>query len=548
MTDPAETIVDQVYRIHIPQPHTELTLGKDERGYIGLYVCADVHGKSLYQRVPFGIGEHVADVAEFASEFLVGQIVDGFSGIYGRAGSGSVFMGAGGGVFGLSEYGDITKSLAGMSLAIGSTMAIANFVDNLRRGWSDHSTVTQTLAVGKLLFAGAKDIYTGVTGTTPGAGYVQIYGDTSVDLYAPATVAMTTLGMASVNAGLSASLGGMVSSSVGGGIFASLYALYSASVSGEKVSVVGNASATLAARNGKAIIEGPEVLVGVASTGLDGELRAKGPANFKQQATRSVQISADEEFNVSLGPTPSGTLPVTRIRASKASVRLDTKDASLTVGETTRIVAGKSVADVAPDGITLARFATAPKTTFELSIEAAHVAYDGAVELANAAAMPSLVTDVLEVNTATLTIVGLLSAATALTGTIVGTAGKSDGTRAGAAIGAWVGAGYGVGLATAAVLLLVKKKARAALIATQIEAAAEARATAMQTAETALANATCDDAKPQIKLTDTEIILSVGETMLSLNKDGVIFSVPPQARFVAPGIDNVDGGLIQLGE
>ena len=94
----------------------------------------------------------------------------------------------------------------------------------------------------------------------------------------------------------------------------------------------------------------------------------------------------------------------------------------------------------------------------------------------------------------------------------------------------------------------MKKKARAALIATQIEAAAEARATAMQTAETALANATCDDAKPQIKLTDTEIILSVGETMLSLNKDGFIFSVPPQARFVAPGIDNVDGGLIQLGE
>lgn len=532
----------EVYRIRIPAPATELVLGKDERGFAGLHLRTDVSRKQFWGLAGAG------DVSDTEMELALGEFHSGFKGFSTRVGSGSVFVSAGGGVFGLSRFEEFGKSLSGINLGLGGLMAASGMVEKFRF-YSENSYFTLTLTAIKLAaqvtLAG---LAIGSNGVPKSPGAVSIYGDTSVSIVAPATVSMTAIGLASLNAGVAAGVSGMVYSSVGGGVLTGVSALISASVTGLKTSMVGDDSATVAARHGEVRLEGKKVLVGVPSFLVKGQVRPRGGIAMAQEATTHVSVEADDEVQLAAGKPPAMPHAPTKLRATSAGLRLESRSAALTLDAKARLFSGLSMAEFGPRAITLARTMTPAKAALDTAVAAAETAYTAAVAAADAARDTAVATDHLIIAGIVGGLVGTITAAA----TVAGTKTSNVGAVVGGILGGGVAGGAAVGtLGTLAVTKLVKTLAADKARDLAVKAADVTRKVAITAAATledvALTAGTINPISPKIQIKDDRIVMSVGLNKITIDALGVSISAPAGQVKVSALATEVKGVVNQLG-
>ncbi|MBM4373815.1 MAG: hypothetical protein FJ095_01930 [Deltaproteobacteria bacterium] len=536
------TETPEVYRIRVPFPLSELTLGQDERGYVGLHLHTDVHRKQAYSLVGAG------DVSDAETELLLGKSPRGFHGLVARVGSGSAFLSAGGGVLGLSKFEDFGKSLTGISLGIGGIMAVAGFVEKARYR-SENSFLSLTLATISL---GAQVTLQGLAigshGIPEGAGTVSIYGDTSVSIVAPATVSVTAVGLTSLNSGVSSTVNGMIYAGVSGGIIAGVSGIVSASVSGLATSLTGDDTSTVSARHGEVRLEGKRILVGSPSVLVKGVVRPRSGIVNAQQATDLIRVEADDEVFVAAGKPPALPTAPTKLRATAQGMRLESPGAAVTLTRTARMFAGTSIVELGARAITLARSVMPAKLTHDTAVTAAEGAHTAALAAADAARDTSVAAEHLLIAGVAGGLVGAITAGAALGGTRTSDAG----TVVGGILGGGVAGGAAVGtLATLATVKLVKRLAANKARELAVKGADLARKTALDVAarleDTVLTSATIMPATPKIQIKDDRIVLSVGLNKVTIDALGVTVSAPAGQVKVQALTTQVSGVVNQLG-
>ncbi|MBM4360103.1 MAG: hypothetical protein FJ096_18510 [Deltaproteobacteria bacterium] len=521
---------------------TELTLGRDEQGYMGLHLHTDVHRSQTYGVLGAG------DVKDIETELLLGRTPRGFCGLVARVGSGSTFISAGGGVFGLSDFEDFGKSLTGISLGISGTMAVAGFVEKARYRTENTylSLALSTISLGaQITLAG---LAIGSNGVPAAAGTVAIYGDTSVSIVAPATVSITALGLTSLNSGVSSTINGMVYAGVSGGVIAGVSGIVAASVSGLSASLTGDDTATVAARHGEVRLEGKKVLVGSPSCLVPGVVRPRDGLDAAQQATTHVKVEADDEVLLAAGkPAALPTAP-TKLRATEQAMRLESSGAAVALGRNARMFSGMSVVELGARGITLARMVTPAKVAHDTAVAAAEAGYAAGIAAADAARDTAVASDRLLIAGLVGGLVGSITAAAAIGGTRTSDAG----TVVGGILGGGVGGGAAVGtLGTLAALKIVKTLAASKARDLAVKAADATRKVALATAarleDIVLTSATIMPVTPTIQIKDDRIVLSVGLNKVTIDALGVSISAPAGQVKVQALSTQVSGVLNQLG-
>jgi hypothetical protein len=532
----------EVYRVRVPNPATELTLGQDERGFRGVHLRTDVHSTQMYGLLGAG------DVSDTESELALGELNSGYKGFVARVGSGSAFLAAGGGAFGLSRFEDFGHALTGISLGIGGVMAAAGLVERMRFA-SENTTFSLALTGVKLAAqATLEGLAIGSHGIPKGAGSVAVYGDTSVSVLAPASASVTALGLASLSAGVAATVGGMVYSGLGGGLMTGVSGLLSSSMGALKVSMFGDDVATVAARHGEVRLEGKKVLVGSPSVGLRGLVRGRGFISTKQEATTHVQVDADDEILISAGKPPLAPHAPTKLRATPQGMRLESTGGAVTLDSRARVFAGQSLAEFGPRGITLTRMLAPAKAAYDAAVTAAEASYTAAIAAADAAQDTSASAEQLLIAGVAGGLVGTIAAAAALGATRTSDAGTVVGGIAGGGLAG--GAAVGT-LGTLAVVKLVKtlaaNKARDLAVMGADALRKGALAAAAQVESTALGAATSVPATPKIMVKDDCIVMSVGLTKVTIHAAGITVSAPAGQVKVSALSTQLQGTVNQVG-
>lgn len=509
----------EVYRITIPHPSAHLALGLDEDGNTGLHarVRASTVG-DFWQSLTHRATDDTKEV-----ELMLGRHSSGFIGVFSRVEVGSIFFGAGGGVFKESHYNEFRDTMQGINLAVNGTVALLSLIRSIAY-WNETSKLDDALNVIQLGAQVAKGAYSLATASTTGTpGEVAIYGDRDVAITAPISVDTTTLGMNTMSGALS-SVNGMIKASLSAGVFASVNGLYSASVSGLKASLVGDTKARVVARGGIVSLEGKSVQVGRPSGVISGTAGVRTALDGRQDATAKVRVDADERIELHVGQGPKRIVAPTRVIAQKGAIRAETTGAALFLEKASATVVGENaIAQFNSSGITLSTLAVALKKATNVAIGAADAAHATAVEAARQTASTSDFLGMGIVAAAVGAHVGAITAAA--------TAGTDDSKSGGEKAGLIVGAGLAGGAAAAAVATLGAVYAVRSYLASKAEAAALAIAdktrevaveAAMAAESLAATTALAPPMSPKVKITKTSISLSVGMNAIKILPTGIV--------------------------
>lgn len=505
----------EVYRIKIPVPFTELTLGKDARGFLGMHLRTRAGQKTLIESTDESL----------ETELSLGGYSNEFNGLMARVGSGNVFISAGGGVFGKSTFSSCAVTQTAFSLVLSGLKAFSDF-GNMLRFRNEASYVQAGICTVKVGLQVYSEVNAGLhSGLPSGGGSVNIYGDTSVALFAPLSVNTTGLLSNDVNAGLSAAVFGMVSTTVGGGLLADLKALSAATVSGEQVTLVGIESAIMTARQGTARVEGKNVQIGAPSGALPGFARVRGGGGFTQPATTHIRVEADDEVQIAIGKSPGQLHPPSRLLAKKTELRLESKAATLCLDATrAALVADKSALVLGADSLTLSRLAVAPKTV-------ANTAYAAADEVRKLAIEAAALAREISISAGDVRGIGALGAIAAMVVAAAATPKNPKGPLEKGEIIAAAAAGTGIAAMVAAKVVSEYLLASAHKLAVAVAEAAHKAAYATTAAAEAVSVNTqlALPTQPKIEIKDDSIVLSVGLNKLTIDANGITLAAPVAA-------------------
>lgn len=499
--------VDERLRIHVPQPDTELVIGKGDNNFVG---------------------------------------------IMGRVHNGGVFFGAGGYPLGIpsadSSYEGFKKAHTTIGLGISGLAGAALFARSfyLRRDLCAFDAVLNgvALAVGSIpgtIGAARFD------GTASAEGNVSLYGDSGVSVASPLSFSATAGLAASVNGSL-ASLNGVVAASVNATVV-SLNGIKTATVSALETNVVGDAGVTVAARKGTLGLHAKTIEVGRASGLVPGQAYS-GFTTGGQTATDRVDVKADWMVNIEPGKATDKIQGApTKLQVTPSTVRAETKKAALQLGDEVALHTGSSVLTMGPSGMKLFHAATPIKDAVDAVVGAAEKAWWAAYEAADA--IHETVQSATYMKLGTAIGAGAVGIPAALAGTFV----SEDPGAQGAATGGLAAAGVAVGaitggLATAGVVALVERKLSAKARDAAKKAADIAYENALKgaiTAEkTAIKAASKLPTNPAIEVTADGIVLSVGTSKIEIKATGIEITTAPGGTVKVNGQTFANGGATVL--
>jgi hypothetical protein len=549
MNDTAAPPVDEFYRINVPNPLSELTLGKSESGYVGLHFRTDTHADSA--KLSFG------KPTDLESELSVGARPDGFTGFLARVGSGSAFVGAGGGLFGQSTLQQFGITASAVSLGIVGITAVTGLVERLMFA-TEESTLKWILTVLKTGLAG-NTISSAINakGTYNGPGNVGIYADQSASVVGTMGATMSSVVSTVVSGGITAALTGLISSTVGNGLFSNMTGILNATVNGRVAQLVGGARTRVAARHGEVLLEGKAILVGNPGD-KDGLARSRGFAPQKQEATKEVRVESDEEILLAVGRVHGGNDVASRIEVTPTAVRLEATNGDsdgscasvvgLNQHHAHIVTSGGALAVFGDSGITLAFAATGDVESQlgGMQREFARYAEDlepKPMDLTKAAA------EDLALGAAVGAVVGPVIAMRSVEG-----AGKA--TDAGAVAGGVLGGGLlgGAvvgGLSTLAAIQVAKAIAESKRVAALKKAAFATHVTNLKAARDNERDgypSLASKSKVKFEILEDCIVLGVGKNTLTLDEKGVTIACDePGAKLIAPGVEAPEGGVVEFG-
>lgn len=497
--------LDETFRIWVPQPDTELVMGKGDNNFVG---------------------------------------------IMGRVDYGGVFLGAGGFPKGIpsidSSYAGFRKAHVTLGLGVGGVASMGCFLRTFlqRSDFCKLDLLINSVALGVGTVPGTANAI--MSGGTPSMeGTVALYGDQSVSLAAGMTFSATALLASSVNATLVASLNSVVAASVNG-MMVGINGVKSATVSALESSVVGDSAVVIASRRGNTSIEGRTVEIGKPS-GI--ESPGKAYAGFMtggQTATERVDIRADKMISLEPGKAVGCS---TKIQATTDCVRAETKGSALQLDKYATLHAGNSVLSVEPKGLKLVYAAVSPRQALDSVLTPAELAWKAAYETANAA----------ESAVGYAVIAGITGAVAAgaagATAALAGPQLSDDPTTAAAATGGLAAGGMLVGslvggLTTAGTVALVQK----VLSKKACEAAKKAADTTYISAHKAAVVAeraaidiqTKTPTNPKIDITESGVTLSCGLNKISITASGIEITTAPGGTVKVNGHSFMSGGASSL--
>lgn len=496
---------DEHYRIHVPQPDTELVLGKGTNKFVG---------------------------------------------IMGRVDKGGVFFGAGGFPGGLpsfdSTYAGFKRAHTTISIAISGLAAAALFARSIymKREMCIFDAVVNgaTFVVPTAIGAG---FAIADNGTSDAAGNVSLYGDKTIQLASPMTISATAGLAASVNAGIAVSLNAIGAASING-LVTGVYGTLFANVAAIKSTLIGDAAVCVASRDGTTAIEGKRVEIGKPSLpGKPGKAyEGIGAAILTggQAATTRIDLKADDTILLEPGQMVDKLQgPPVRIEATKEAIRAETLDAALVLSDSATLHAGKSVISLKSDGMKLFAAASSVKDATNAARAAAERTWSAAYKTADAAheAVDSGVFMVLS---------PLLGAAGA--GIVAGAAASpldNDAAETGIGLGAAAAGGVLGPLATLGITKIVEKvltkkacdaakKAADEAYKTALEAVAETESSLVD-AQAALAT------NPIVDVSSSGIKLTFGKSSIEITATGIKIETAPGGTLTLNGHTFKNGGM-----
>jgi hypothetical protein len=499
--DIVDTGADEKFRIHVPNPDTELQMGLTDNKFVGIFA-----------RVAYG----------------------------------GVFVGAGGFPFGIpspsSTYADFRKSQVTIALGVNGIVTINNVIKLLGYGGGagKWEMIGGAVATGLTLGCAATAIASGALDDWSGPGTVSMYGDVGVSVASPVSVGATGGISATITGGVAASVNAVGLASVNA-ISASVNGLYSGSTTGQFAYVIGDASTVVATRRGDMHIEGQTVFIGKPSgnpvTGTLQELGAKPGYAYMtlnnllfergQKATSRVEIKADD--NILLEPGKSldkfAGAP-TKVNVAKDSVRVETKGTALVLNEKDMTLhVGGAIVQLGSAGLKLLNAAVPIKETAGQALAAAEVAWK---EGRNAVIKAKEAADL----GAWTAIVGALSFTVSAIPAAIGAAALEKKVSGLGLLGIPIAA-VGGGIGAVATYALMQRAAQE--VAT--EATVKARKLADDTYKTALKAAVTGETtvieaqsklptNPTIEITSTGVEIKVGTSKIAVTAAGVEISGP----------------------
>jgi hypothetical protein len=522
---------EEFIRFNVPNPESDLCIGKDGHGYYGVHLRVPSPGhKGLVQRAIDTLGGTAfGDPHPTELRFLVGRGPNNFTGISAQAGAGQVFVSSGGGAFGISEQEHAAKASAIIGASVSGALLVAqgarviaqfreepwlNFLEVLVKG-TMFATQTAIDATNAMLPNSA-------------SGQVHIYGDSSVRITAPTSATLRSVGFTTVQGGITASLGALVAASVAspvytavrGGVIAAFESPMGA------VRVRGATMATLAARRGTVALEGRRIVVGRRRhRGASSECaRSRSFMDPKLEATRLIDVSAEQRVAIAVGDGTSETSETNVVLRPNRIVAQTLNGAALTLGGTG--AAGSGVVDVSAgkfalhadaNGITLGALDTDVDAEAAGFVRTAATARDTKVDLAQATANAARKAALLKVALP----VGAVGALLTGGGVAAGKLGAPPAVGlavGGAGLAGLTAAGLAAGLAVKKASDAVSQAIEGAEsdLADQVDDIHEERSDEIASQ---LSDAASE--RPAIRITEDSIELSVGKSKVVLDAHGV---------------------------
>ncbi len=524
---------DEVYRISVPSPESLLVLGKDESGYVGLRVKVESTGLKSYYKAALDSIHHFG-AGKTDTELVLGQHHSGFIGVLGRVGSGSVFFGAGGGVFGESSFNQFNKTANGLTLALNGSSAILA-VARAALFWDEQSYTAEIQSIGKLAY----DLYLGIDeavggGSPKTAGTVSLYGDTAVQLVAPYNVKTAALAYNAQTSGVSTTVSSVVSAGISS-LFSSMVGAYTATISGYRSKLIGSHRARLAARHGEAVIEGKRVNLGMNSRAIPGYAYVKTIFKGAQVATEEVNIQSDQTVRMSVGTEIGKLVGAVRLTGTTDRLRMESVPSSLTLDSTgSTLLSGLSAIRMGVTGTIIGALASPLKLATNTAVSTAEATYTKACDAAEFAEDGVDYTTMAAVGAACGAAVGAIA-----TLSVACTDKKLDEAQTGGmAAGTMVGSTMAGSLATMGVVALVKSIIAGKASALAVKLAGVARNLAYETAiatETAGVTAGLLAPMPKVNVTPAGVMISAGPNSISVTPAGIsITCVGPLALTGVP--------------
>jgi hypothetical protein len=495
--DPSDNIQDTVreadgstyekFRIHVPNPDTELVLGEGDNNFIG---------------------------------------------IMGRVANGGIFFAAGGFPLGTpwgdSNYAGFKKAHTALNISIAGIAGAALLarIGYMKTEVNLFDAVTNGLAFALPTALGIGFAVEG-DGTPGAAGNISLYADKSIAAAAPLTFGASAGVAASLNGGLFASVNAIVAASTNA-IANTVFGVYSVTVSGGKATVVGDSELTLASRKGKTSVEGSLVEIGKPSSIATPGVAYSGFLTGGQHATERVDVRADNGIALGTGTAAEAEQGGAKLELTKKYLRSESDAGSLTFDDKgATLVAGKALVAARESGLKFVWAAqnitqmvsTARKTAYR-TWRTARTTFDTA-DLAAEAFFVSVLTQILA-GTAAGIGAGVAAGAALDTGSEAGDNAASAGIGIGSGI---VGAALG-GVTAFGIVKLIENRLTAKASKLAKKAADTAYKTACQVNSTLEGNAVALQGglptNPKVELNAKGVTLSMGLAKITITKSGDI--------------------------
>lgn len=486
------------------------------------------------------------------SEIIVGEGPSGFVGIVHRVSNGGMFFGAGGYGFGIgsadSTYEGFRRAHTALGIAISGAQLVSQFVraGMMAREANALSVTVNGIAFGLGPVAGTIGaIATG--GLTSAEGTIGLYGEKTVAIASPITANMTAGLAASVTGGVAASINSIVSATVNAAS-AGVFGAYAATVAGHKTQIVGDAETTVSSRSGKTTVEGTTVQIGNRS-GVEPGMAYRGFMTGGQAATANVEVVADKSITLAPGKTTDrvrGT--TTKIVATTDQVHMQAESGALTLNDKHFLARGDGGGlTIAASKVRLWHSRAAVLKPFNKLVSAAEATWVAAHKAADAT------TETIGGKTLISAAVGVALSSVALGVAIAKAKGMSQGATAGVTLGSQAAGGVLGALGTWSILTAVESKltqvARETL-RTAADTAYQAVCDAAQATNEASADAIAAlPVTPKIDLQDGAVVIKMGLTKINVTAGSIAITTPPGTAVDINGqtFKNLVPGALEVG-
>jgi hypothetical protein len=536
----------QRLRIHVPTGDSEMTLGLNNDGHLG--VRARTTATVYREAKSHGVTMKSQDEGVLAATSLALGVNDkGFVGVLSVADHGNIFLCA----TGQADLGGSYATASRVGIMIETGIAA---IRSVLQAWGSHYHKGQASGLNTALTVGqtALSLVNAATspmsgGSTAGlgnldylkTGHVALFGARTVKLESIEAVTSSAALFNSHSAGLSASLNSIVSATVNGGILAGVNAGYGASMNAQSATVVGGVDAGISARVGTTRVEGQSIrignrkqagakakyLSGIQEQTEDLWMRAASFIELGVPSTREAPEMppatwAEDGHLVGLKTHPNG------MQIMRGSVRITTNKAAVKLTNEVVSTAGESIIKVGPRAVEIGRLLVAPNPLTTAQLDIARLAYH-----AGWAASEGIVKQLEAVMSkaraglgwGTIASVGAFAAgvgAAAAAGAGAGFAadGDSKGASTGAIVGSTIGA---VGILTGITLVAMKAAGKVQRAGQKLaqKAYVQANRLALMTEG---ATTILDPLGPKIQVKDGKIILAVGPmASITISEDSI---------------------------